>query len=119
LFLLSRLLPLGVEKLGERWGIRGHSDLAGLPLALLILNVLLFLQTPFESAISRYNEHEADRYGLELTHLNVATARAFAGFVNHNYADRDPPKFFVYWFYTHPPTRERVEFALSYKPGGG
>jgi STE24 endopeptidase len=118
LFLFSRILTWSVSRFGSLAGIRGIHDLAGLPLALLILNIMLFVQTPIESAISRYNEHEADRYGLELTRLNEATARAFAGFVEQNYSDPDPPKVIVFWLYSHPPTRERVEFALSYKPHG-
>jgi STE24 endopeptidase len=118
LYLLSRLLPMGINRVGKLAGIRGVSDPAGLPLALLLLSAMLFLQTPVENAILRYNEHEADRYGLELTHLNEATARAFAGFVEQNYSDPDPPKFIVFWLYSHPPIRERVEFALSYRQSG-
>src|SRR5205814_4517540 len=90
-------------------------DLAALPIALLLLNLLLFLQTPVESAISRYQEHEADRYGLELTHLNEASASGLTRFVEVNFEDPDPPAFIVFWLYSHPPLRERVDFALSYR----
>jgi STE24 endopeptidase len=118
LWLLSLALPWSIRKWGEPLGIRAMDDLAGLPLVLLLLYVVLFLQTPAASALLRYQEHEADRFGLELTGLNDATARAFIAFVNRDYADPDPPPFIVFWFYTHPPLRERVEFALTYqKPG--
>lgn len=114
LWLLSRALPWTIRRWGDSLGIRGTDDLAGLPLVLLLLYVTLFLQTPAASGLSRYQEHEADRFGLELTGLNEATARAFIAFVNRDYADPDPPPFIVFWFYTHPPLRERVDFALTY-----
>lgn len=114
LWLLSRALPWTIRRWGDSLGIRGTDDLAGLPLVLLLLYVALFLQTPAASGLSRYQEHEADRFGLELTGLNEATARAFIAFVNRDYADPDPPPFIVFWFYTHPPLRDRVDFALTY-----
>ena len=52
----------------------------------------------------------------ELTHLNEAMARAFVTFVRRDFADPDPPPFVVFWFYSHPPIRERVAFALTYRP---
>lgn len=116
LWLLSRLLPWAIRRCGPRAGVGSLHDLAGLPLALLLLSVLLFVQTPVESALSRWQEHQADRYGLELTRLNEATARAFIAFVERDFADPDPPRFIVFWFYSHPPIRERVEFALNYRP---
>ncbi len=113
LWLLCRLYPWAVRRYGR--GIRSPHDLAALPIALFLLTMLLFLQTPLEAAFSRYQERQADRYGLELTRMPEATARAFIAFVDRNYADPDPPRFIVLWFYSHPPLRERVEFALRSK----
>ncbi len=114
LWLLSRILPWVIGRWGAGIRIRRMEDIGGLPIVSLAVFVVLFLQTPIESAISRYDEHEADRYGLELTGLNEATARAFATFVKRDYADPDPPPFIVFWFYSHPPIRDRVNFALNY-----
>ncbi len=116
LWLLSRLLPWVIGRFGERKGVREIHDLAGLPVVLIIFTGMLFLQTPIESAFTRWQEHEADRYGLQLTHLNEATARVFIGFVEHNYSDPDPPSFITFWFGSHPPLKDRVEFALTYHP---
>lgn len=114
LWILSKLLLWSVSRLGQRVGIRAIHDLAGLPLVMLLFSMLLFLQTPLESALSRYQERQADRFGLELTGLNEATARAYITFVERDYADPDPPAFIVFWLYTHPPIRERIAFAQSY-----
>ena len=118
LWALSRLLPWTVRRWGPRLGVRATDDLAGLPLVSLWLFAILFLQTPIASAISRYQEHEADRYGLKLTGMNEAMARAFVTFVSRDYADPDPPPFIVFWFSSHPPLRDRVDFALNYRPPG-
>jgi Zn-dependent protease with chaperone function len=114
LWALSRGIPWAIQRWGVQLGIRGIDDIGGLPLVSLCLFVILFLQTPIASAISRYHEHEADRYGLELTGLNEATASAFVSFVDRDLADPDPPRFLVFWFYSHPPLKERVEYALGY-----
>jgi len=116
LWLLSKALPWAVGRFGSKFGINDSYDMGGLPLISLMLYIVLILQTPIESAISRYHEHEADRFGLQLTGLNDATAHAFAAFMSRDFADPDPPRFVVLWFYSHPPLRERVDFALSYKP---
>jgi len=116
LWLLSQILPRVIERFGPRFGITALNDLAGLPLVILVMSVLMFVQMPLVNAISRHQEHAADRYGLELTHLNRAMASSFVKFVTHDYADPDPPPFIVFWLYSHPPIRERVEFALHYRP---
>ena len=113
LWVLSRLYPWAVQRFGR--GIRSPHDLAALPLAIFLLTLMLFLQTPLEAAYSRHQERQADRYGLELTRMPEATARAFIAFVDRNYADPDPPPFIVLWFYSHPPLRERVASALRYR----
>jgi STE24 endopeptidase len=114
LWLLHKLLPWLVRVWGRHYGVRDVADMGGLPLAMFALQLMLFFQTPAEAALSRWHEHEADHYGLQLTHKNEAMARAFITFVTHDYSDPDPPAFLVYWFYSHPPLRERVDFALNY-----
>ena len=39
---------------------------------------------PFALAYSRYHEHEADRFSLDLTHMNRSAARAFADLQREN-----------------------------------
>ncbi|MGC8668178.1 MAG: M48 family metallopeptidase [Chthonomonadales bacterium] len=116
LAILSRAFPWTVRRWGARWHLKGISDLAALPTALLLLHGLLFAQMPAACAFSRFLEHQADRYGLMLTHDNCAAARLFADFVRRDYADPDPPRLAVLWLYTHPPIRQRMQFALHYHP---
>jgi STE24 endopeptidase len=99
----------------QRWGISDRADPAALPWLLLIAAVIGFLLSPVTSAFSRHIEHEADRFGLELTHLNEATASSFVKFAEDAKSDPDPPAFIEFWRYSHPSTKKRIEFSLQHK----
>ncbi len=114
--LLSRLLPWVFARFGESAGLHRVDDLAGLPLVMMVIYLMLFLQTPFESAITRIEERQADRFGLNLTRNPEAAARAFVSLGKYNFDDPDPPRFIYYWFYSHPSLKERVEDALAFTP---
>jgi len=83
---------------------------------LLIAGVFGFLLSPVVSGLSRHVEHEADIFGLELTHLNEADASAFVKLAEDSKFAPNPPKFIEWWLYSHPPTEDRIDFALHYKP---
>jgi STE24 endopeptidase len=105
----------------EQWGIDGLSDWASLPLLIFILSVLAFFATPAFNAVSRYFEHEADRYGLEVTHGIVpdqgqVAARFFEKSGEINLADPHPSLFIKIWMFDHPTRPERVHFAATYDP---
>ena len=106
---------------GERWGIRSLGDLASLPALLLLLSVATFILTPATNAISRYFEHQADQYSLEVTHgltpdSGQVAAQMFQvlGEVDLEYPDPGPID--VLLTYDHPATRDRVRFSLTYDP---
>jgi len=106
---------------GSAWGIRSLQDLASLPVLLLLLSIFTFVLTPVTNAISRYFEHQADQYGLEVTHgltpdSGQVAAQSFQvlGEVDLEYPDPGP--FDVTMTYDHPPIRDRVQFSLTYDP---
>jgi Zn-dependent protease with chaperone function len=98
-----------------RFGLSDRADPAALPILLLIATVLGFVLSPVTSAYSRSIEHDADRFGLELTGLNEATASSFVKFAEDAKVDPDPPRFIEWWRYSHPATNKRIAFALSHK----
>ncbi len=63
-----RLLGGMLARWGGAWGIRGVDDLASLPALLILLSIISFIGSPVSNAISRYFEHQADQYALEVTH---------------------------------------------------
>jgi Zn-dependent protease with chaperone function len=106
---------------GPRWGIRSLGDLASLPTLLLLLAVASFILTPATNGLSRYFEHQADQYALEVTHgltpdSGQVAAQAFQvlGEVDLDYPDPGPIDVFL--TYDHPATRDRVRFSLTYNP---
>ena len=68
------------------------------------------------AAFSRYGEHQADIFSLELTHLNEPMATAFRKLAENSKRDPSPHPLMKYWLYSHPPIAERIPFALSYRP---
>jgi len=98
------------------WRFNNRADPAALPWLLLIASVITFLLSPVDAGFSRHVEHEADRFGLELTHLNEASASSMVKFAEDSKQDPDPPAFIEWWRYSHPSAQKRIDFALSYRP---
>ena len=130
LFELGALVAFGigfliVEKIIKRWGpgtgVDGVGDLASLPILLLVLTLLSFFSTPIYCGLSRYMEHQADQFGLEVAYgivpdPNAAEAQSLQILGEQDLEDPDPSPFIKFWLYTHPPLDERIRFAVSYKP---
>jgi len=117
LFGLASVLVRGaIARWGDRWGFGEPHDLASLPLFIVTLTLLGFLAQPGVNAFSRRIEHDADTYGLELTHANDAAARAFIKLGAQNRSDPEPTPVVELFQYSHPPLIERVRFAESYRP---
>jgi STE24 endopeptidase len=106
---------------GGKWGIRGLDDWASLPVLMLLLSIFSFVANPVASAISRHYEHQADQYGLEVTHgltpdSGPVAAQGFQKLGEVDLADPDPNPMDVFLFYSHPTISERVRFSLTYDP---
>jgi Zn-dependent protease with chaperone function len=96
-------------------------DLASLPLVLIVFTLLVLLSDPLVNGISRYYEHQADQFGLEVAYgivpdPNAAEAHAMQILGDVDLSDPDPNPFIRFWLYTHPPLDERIRFAATYKP---
>ena len=104
-----------------RWGIHGLNDWASLPVLVILLSVLQFAGNPILSAYSRYAEHQADQFGLEVTHgltpdSGQMAAQTFQTMGEINLADPDPNPLDVFLFFDHPRIRDRVQFCITYDP---
>jgi len=97
-------------------GVSELSDVASLPLALFILMAGGFLASPLLLAHSRSLEHEADRFGLELTQNNRAAATAFVKLQEENLSVPDPTTFYRIFRSSHPPLGDRIRFCNEYRP---
>ena len=86
------------------------------PLIALLFSLATFLLTPAILAMTRHNEHESDRFGLEITRNNRAAATAFIKLQQENLGVPRPGTLYKIWRSSHPPIGERVDFINSYKP---
>jgi STE24 endopeptidase len=121
LYVAYRLLQWTLARWAKKWGVRGQEDWAALAVLLLIMHVLEFVGMPIGNGFSRMQEHEADVYGLELTHglipdSSEVAARAFQVLGNVDLADPNPSRFITFWLYSHPPLADRLNFARNYDP---
>lgn len=108
-----------LRRWGATWDIHGLEDWASLPALLLLVSIFSFIGTPIGSAFSRYIEHQADQFGLEVTYgltpdSSQIAAQAFEILGQVDLADPAPNPYAVFLFYSHPPIPDRIHFALTY-----
>lgn len=121
LFAGSRLARWMIARWGVQWHVRNTADWASLPLLLLIVAVFSAVSEPAVNTYSRWQEHQADIYGLEITHgivpnSGAAAARSFQVMGEIGLDEPHPNPFIVFWLYSHPPTGDRLTFAETYDP---
>jgi Zn-dependent protease with chaperone function len=121
LYLLYRLSGWFLRRFGQRWKIRELGDWAALPMIFLVFGILGFFATPLGSTFSRRLEHNADIYGLEVTHginpnSQEAGAHAFQVLGEISLSYPYPNNLLVLWYADHPPIPDRVRFAHEYDP---
>src|ERR1700722_7317731 len=120
-YLAFRTIGWVLERWGAGWGIRNVADLASLPALLVLLTIFSFIAGPISSAFSRRDEHQADQYGLEVTHgltpdSSQVAAQAFQVLGEVDLANPEPNPVDVLMFYSHPATPDRIRYALTYNP---
>jgi STE24 endopeptidase len=122
--LLNWGLNAGSARWGESWGIRGITDVAVLPLAVLLLATLSFLLTPVNNTITRTMEYEADMYGINASQQPDGEAEVDLMLGEYRKLDPGPIEEFI--FFDHPSGRTRITAAMRWKaehlpgaPAGG
>jgi STE24 endopeptidase len=105
-----------LARYGARFGFATLADTASLPLLLLLTGLFSLVITPAELAFSRHVEHEADRFGLEITQTNHSAATAFVKLQTDALAVPRPGLLFTLWRASHPPLGDRIDFANEYHP---
>lgn len=116
LYAIHRTAGWLINKFHRRFGFTELSDIASLPLIILLFSAYFLIITPAALAFSRHNEHEADRFGLEITRNNRAAATAFVKLQQENLAVPRPHPLVKLWRASHPPLGERIDFCNEYRP---
>jgi STE24 endopeptidase len=121
LYIGYRTIGWLLARRGAQWDIRGVDDWASLPALLLLFSVFSFVATPISSATSRYFEHQADQYGLEVTHgltsdSGEVAAQMFQILGETNLSDPAPSRLDILLTYDHPSIPDRIRYCLTYNP---
>jgi STE24 endopeptidase len=98
---------------GEKWDVRGMTDIAVLPLAVIVFSVFFFVMTPVTNSITRTMEFEADMYGLNAARQPDGEANVDMLLGEYRKLDPSPVEEFI--FFDHPSGRTRITAAMRWK----
>jgi STE24 endopeptidase len=101
--------------LAGAFSLRGVADVAGLPLLLLASGGVSLVMLPLAYALSRAFERKADEFALALTRNPMAFISAMRRLAAQNLAEEEPSAIVRWLFHSHPPVRERIAAAQSFK----
>ena len=93
------------------FGATSPGDPRVIPFVLLVGSVLQLLAAPFESALSRKWESDADRFSLELTGDLEIFEESHRDLATSNLIDLDPPRLLYRFLFSHPTPAERIAAA--------
>jgi len=116
LYVAYRTADAVIARYGGRWGFTTLADVASLPLLLLLMSAFGLVVTPLELAFTRHIEHEADRFGLEITQTNHSAGTAFVKLQQDALANPRPGLLYKIFRESHPPLGERIDFTNEYHP---
>jgi Zn-dependent protease with chaperone function len=116
LLVVHRVAGRLIARFHQRFGFDRLDDVASLPLLVLVGGVVMLATTPAALAVSRWQERQADRFGLEITGDNQAAARAFVRLHDENLAVPSTGLLYRLWRGSHPDLADRIEFSNRYRP---
>lgn len=98
---------------GQKWGIRGVSDPAVLPLVILLVSIFFFVLTPFMNTHVRTQEGEADIFGINTSRQPDGFAQAAIHL--GEYRKMKPGPVEEWMFFDHPSGYNRIHKAMQWK----
>jgi Zn-dependent protease with chaperone function len=115
-FVVDWLGRAAIRRWASTFGFTDLADPAALPLLFLIFGLVSLVVTPVLYGVTRHIEHEADRFGLEMTHDNRAAASAFIKRQNEAMGVPYPGWLERTFRLDHPSLGDRITFANEYHP---
>ncbi len=108
------LIGLALNAAATPLGFNGLSDVAALPLLMLIAAVVSLLIAPFSNTHQRHLEAAADDYALRLTDNPESFISMMTKLTDQNLSDAQPSRWKEILMYDHPSYNRRVEHAQHY-----
>ena len=106
-------ISTALARWGTQWDVRGITDVAVLPLAMIVFSIYFLLMTPLTNTITRTMEFEADMYGLNAAQQPDGEANVDLMLGEYRKLDPGPVEEFV--FFDHPSGRTRITAAMRWK----
>lgn len=101
------------QRRGNRWGVKGVGDVAGLPLLTILFATLVFFMTPLLNTYVRVNESEADLFALNASREPDGLAEVALKLGEYRKLDPGPIEELI--FFEHPSGRTRIRMAMTWK----
>ncbi len=121
--LVESLITLGglyLAALVLQWGLmvfgfESVSDVAAMPLFMLVIGIYGMVTMPLVNAYSRARERRADEYALQATGKGAAYASALTRLANQNLAEAEPEPWVEKLLYSHPALSKRIAMAENFQ----
>ena len=110
---VNRTMHRSLARWGDRWGTREITDVAALPLAVLIFSIFSFVLTPVTNTWTRSQEYEADIFGINAA--RQPDGEALVDLKLGDYRKLDPSPLEEMIFFDHPSGRTRITAAMRWK----
>src|SRR5262249_54554609 len=108
-------LNSSVQRWGDAWCFRVTTDIAAIPIVLLVGSIFFFILTPITNTETRTSEAEADMYGLNSSRQPDGFAQAAIHLGEYRKMNPGPIEEFI--FFDHPSGRNRIYRAMRWKAG--
>lgn len=118
-YFVHRAAPPLMARFRNRLGFDRLADVASVPLILMLVQAATLALTPAAMAYSRAQEHEADRFAIELTGMNRSGASAFVKLQEENLSNPRPGWVYKFFRASHPSIGERIDFCNTHRAAGG
>jgi STE24 endopeptidase len=102
-----------LQRWGDKWGFHEITDVAVIPLVLLLASIFSFAFTPIDNTMTRTQEHEADMYGLNTSRQPDGFAQAAIHLGEYRKMNPGPVEEWV--FFDHPSGHNRIYAAMRWK----
>ena len=114
IFVSFFVIDLALDAWIDSLGLRGISDIAALPLVLIVGVGVSLVALPVSNWLSRRAESAADLYALNLTGMRDQFISAMDKLGDQNLAQKKPNAFVEFVFHSHPSIQHRIDNARAW-----
>ena len=116
IFISFFVIDLALETWTDSLGLRGISDIAGLPLVIIVGVGVSLIALPVANWLSRKAESAADLYALNLTGMREQFISAMNKLGDQNMSQKQPSAVVEFIFHSHPSIHHRIANARAWSP---